>query len=490
MKIPLDSLLLYSEAPIREALNLLDRTGSGFALAIDPVGKLVGVLTDGDIRRSLLRALDLTASISLVMRKNFISLPVTASAETISATFTEQIAFVPLLDTAGCPVDVAFRQGHHRISLVEPWLAGNEEAYLVECVRTGWISSQGRFVGQFESMLTDFHDGVRALAVCNGTMALHLALIALGIGPGDEVIVPDFTFAATASAVIHAGARPVFADVNPETWTLDEASVTRVLTPRTKALIPVHLYGHPCDMDPLMELARSHGLFVVEDCAEAMGACYKGRLVGTFGHASCFSFFGNKTLTTGEGGAVLFAEETHYNKARILRDHGMDPNRRYWHLVVGYNFRMTNLQAALGVAQMERVQDIFSRKQALGQGYLRHLVDVEGLAMPPHALWADPSYWLFTLLVRETSSLTRDELAAQLAQKGIETRPVFFPLHSMPAFAGCGAEGQFPVTERLAAQGLSLPSGAAVDDGDISVVTKAMRDSLAMRRMKIQADGR
>lgn len=474
MKRKLESLLVPAGTRLRETINQLDRAGTGFLLVVDHTGKLTGVLTDGDLRRSLLRGLSLTSSIDSVARSDCVTLPYTASTEAINATLNSRITFVPLLDESGCPVDVAQQHVHHHIPLAQPYLAGNEEIYLMECVRTGWISSQGRFVGLFEKMLSEFHADTPALTVCNGTVALHLALETLGIGPGDEVVVPDFTFAATANAVIHAGASPVFVDVAPETWTMDPVAVERALTPHTKAIIPVHLYGHPCDMDPLLEIARSRDLAVIEDCAEALGARYKGRLVGTFGHAACFSFFGNKTVTTGEGGAVLLAREVDFNRAKMLRDHGMDSKKRYWHQLAGYNYRMTNLQAALGVAQMERVESILASKQALGRRYLDFLKQEKSLVMPPQALWAEPVNWLFTLLVSRESNLTPAEMITRLAQQGIETRPVFFPLHAMPAFKGCCGAGDFPVTEHLAATGLSLPSALTLSDLDVDTVAAAL----------------
>jgi perosamine synthetase len=301
------------------------------------------------------------------------------------------------------------------------------------------------------------------------------------------VIVPDFTFAATASSVRHAAATPVLVDVSEETWTLDLAATERAITPKTRAIIPVHLYGHPCEMAPLMALAQAHGLFVIEDVAEAFGAYANGQLVGTFGDAACFSFYGNKTLTTGEGGMLLTRDAAVAERAALLRDHGMSKERRYWHVEVGFNYRLTNLQAAVGVAQMERVDDVLARKQALAARYGEALAQIAGLELPPSAPWAAPVCWLYTVRVLETLGLARDDLAARLLQRGIETRPTFLPLHRMPAFAEFTGERNFPVTDMLAASGLSLPSAATLDERDVDAVVDAIQGIAEVRRLRVSA---
>jgi perosamine synthetase len=481
-------LVIDRAAPVRKALERLDLTGLGFLIVVDVQGVLVGVVTDGDVRRAMLRGVTLGDAVATAMQSAFVSLPATASSAEINDALSDRVSFVPLVDVDGKPVDYAGHARHRRVPVAEPLLDGNEAEYLLECVRSGWISSQGPFVHAFEQAVAGFHDASFALATSSGTTALHLALVSLGVGAGDEVIVPDLTFAATASAVVHAGATPVLVDVDPTTWTLDPESISAALTGRTRAVIPVHLYGHPAEMRRITDVAESNGLFVVEDVAEAFGARAHGRLVGTYGDVACFSFFGNKTITTGEGGMLLFRDEETYVRARRLRDHGMAPDRRYWHLEPGFNYRLTNLQAAVGAAQMERVESILERKRSLAAQYGERLAAVEGLRLPPNEPWAEPVCWLYTVQVTEELGVTRDELSRRLLANGIETRPAFQPLHRMPAFnLLAGSAGDFPVSDRAADSGLSLPSAATLGGADLDEVAKGIRAIADVRRMHIAA---
>ena len=483
----IQDLLIVQGSPLPAALAALDRTGMGFLFVVDAAGRFRGTVTDGDIRRALLRGVGLEATVDSVMPPQSVTLPVDAAAERIRAALKDNIAFVPLIDQEGRPVDYATQGRNRRVPVMEPLLDGNELTYVQECVTSGWISSRGRFVGEFERAMADFHAMPHALAVSNGTVALHLALVSLGIGPGDEVIVPDLTFAATASAVMHAGATPVFVDVDEATWGMTRATVEPALTSRTRAIIPVHLYGHPCEMTELMALARARGLAVIEDCAEALGARAHGQLVGTFGDAACFSFFGNKTLTTGEGGAILFRDAAVFERAQMLRDHGMSRERRYWHLEPGFNYRLTNLQAAVGVAQFERVESILERKRLLAKQYAEGLQTIEGVILPPRADWADPTCWLYTVRLDERTGLSRDSLAERLLLNGIETRPVFYPLHEMPAYQQHRRPGEFPVTDAISRSGLSLPSSVTLRDQDVAAVIDRIAGILRVRRLALDA---
>jgi perosamine synthetase len=485
--INVDDLVVPASGSLLDALKALDRTGSGFLMAVDESGRMAGVVTDGDVRRALLRGVGNETLLGEVMQRDCLSLPVDTPTPEIRSRIKGRISFIPLVNEEGRPVDYASASRQHRHPVAEPQLAGNESLYVEECVRTGWISSQGRFVKQFEEMVAAFHGVPHALAVSNGTVALHLSLVSLGIGPGDEVIVPDFTFAATANAVIHAGATPVLVDVDPETWVMTPKAVELAITPRTRAIIPVHLYGHPCRMTEICELAKLHKLAVVEDCAESFGARYDGQITGSFGDAGCFSFFGNKTITTGEGGMVLFQNRKLYEHAQCLRDHGMSPQRRYWHEETGYNYRLTNLQAAVGVAQMERIDDIQARKKNLAAEYCRHLEGLEGIAYPPRGERAEPVCWLYTVMIEELLGLTREEVSHRLLSNGIETRPVFHPLHVMPAFQMFAAGGDYPVTVSLSKRGLSLPSATTLNAGDIARIASTIRSITHVRRMTVEA---
>jgi perosamine synthetase len=287
--------------------------------------------------------------------------------------------------------------------------------------------------------------------------------------------------------VVHTGATPVFVDVDADTWTMGASAVANALTSRTRAIIPVHLYGHPCAMNDLMRLAQEKGVAVIEDAAEAWGARVDGRLVGTIGDAGCHSFFGNKTLTTGEGGAVLFRDQATFARAQMLRDHGMSRERRYWHLEAGFNYRLTNLQAAVGVAQLERIDSILAHKRDMAARYSRGLSSVDGVILPPSAPWADPACWLYTIRLSESVGLSRDSLAERLLLNGVETRPVFYPLHAMPAFGRFCRTPDFPVTEMISRTGLSLPSSVTLHDEEVDLVVDRIAAILRVRRMAVDA---
>jgi perosamine synthetase len=362
------------------------------------------------------------------------------------------------------------------LPIYEPLLSGKELEYVSDCIQSGWISSLGKYIGEFERLFAQFCGTRHAVAVSNGTTALHLALAALGIGAGDEVIVPTLTFVATANAVHYTGATPVFVDSDLTTWNIDPAGITAAVTPRTKAIIPVHLYGHPVDMQPVLDLAAQHGLFVIEDAAEAHGAEYRGRRVGSMGHVNAFSFYGNKIITTGEGGMLTTNDDALAERLRFLRDHAMSPDKRYWHTEVGYNYRITNLQAAVGVAQMERIDEFITRKRWIAQVYNDELRSVPGVVLPPEAAWAKSVYWMYSLLFTKEFPLSRDEVSRRLKQQGIDSRPFFYPIHSMPPYQQAGAAApQLPNAAYLSQHGINLPSAVTLTEEDIRRVAAAIR---------------
>ena len=371
------------------------------------------------------------------------------------------------------PLNTASRM----IRVAEPRLGGNESRYVQECIESSWISSLGRFIDLFEERFAEVAGTRHAIATNNGTTALHLALTALGVGPGDEVIVPSFTYVASANAVRYCGAEPVLADVDPRTMAVDPADVEKRITSRTVAIIPVHLYGHPADMTALREIADRHGLAVVEDAAEAHTATWEGRPVGSFGNAGIFSFFGNKVLTTGEGGAVCTNEDALAARLRLLRGQGMDPARRYWFPVVGFNYRMTNVAAAIGCAQLEQLPQFLARRQEIAERYDDLLRDVPGLETP----WTDPRAtrvnWLYTLLLPATfGSADRDRVMELMSEDGIETRPSFHPMHTLPPYL---QEDRFPVATMLGRRGISLPTHVNLEDEDLERVAQRLRHHLS-----------
>jgi perosamine synthetase len=357
------------------------------------------------------------------------------------------------------------------IPIYRPDLGGNVRQYVNECIDTTWISSRGRFVGKFEDAFARRIGVQHAASVCNGTVALHLALVALGIGPGDEVLVPTLTYVASVNAISYTGATPVFVDSVRSTWQMDPEDVRRNITPRTRAIMAVHLYGQACDMDALGEIAREHRLFLVEDCAEAFGTLYAGRHVGTFGDISTFSFFGNKTITTGEGGMVVTNDKTLNERARHFKGQGLAEHREYWHDVVGFNYRMSNIAAAIGLAQLERADEFIAAKRDLAS---RYSLVLTGLPVELHAESPGTvhSYWMVSMLVQQPE--IRNPLRAHLAEAGIETRPVFYPVHTMPMYSR--SYRKHAVAEDLAWRGINLPSWPGLTQAQIERIAQSVRE--------------
>jgi len=365
-----------------------------------------------------------------------------------------------------------------KIPVANADLSGNEEKYVVQAIRSSWISSTGEFVTRFEKEFADLCGSGSAISVSNGTVALHLAMLGLNVRPGDEVIVPALTYIATANAVRYVGAEPVFVDVDPDTWCLDPRQIEGAITHRTKGILPVHLYGHPADMHAINHLAGVHGLWVVEDAAEAHLAKYRGKRVGSLATLGTFSFYGNKVLTCGEGGAVTVTDHQLEVRLRTLRGQGMDPQRQYFFPITGYNFRLTNLACALLCAQLERREEILDRRRAVFARYRTALGGIPGISFQPVADWAEPTPWLFCITVDQGEyGLSRDELADSLLERGIETRPFFRALHKLPPFReeASRRNTHLPVTDRLSEAGLNLPTYNTLRDSDIDFVAEAIR---------------
>lgn len=341
----------------------------------------------------------------------------------------------------------------YKYPVYQPSLKGNEKLYVNDCLDTNWLSWQGKYVKQFENDFAKYIGVEYATGTCNATVALHLALVALGIGHDDEVIVPTFTYVASANAIVYCGAKPVFVDSLPDTWQIDPSDVIKKITPRTKAIMAVHIYGHPCEMDTLQEIAREHDLFLIEDAAEAFGSKYKGKYTGSFGDVSIFSFFGNKTITTGEGGMVVTNNKTIFDRAYLYKGQGLARYREYWHEVVGFNYRMTNIAAAIGLAQLERADELIAKKMQIAQWYNELL---SGLPVTPHHPVGDVvhTYWMYSILTE--SNEEQVELRNFLRDNGVETRPAFHPVHTMPMYSN--NYSQFKVAESLGWRGINLPS--------------------------------
>ena len=458
---------------LRQAMLAIERGGLGAALVVDDDGALATLLTDGDVRRALLSGSGLESPIVGLGTTNAVTAKADVPARELATLFSERIRLIPLLDEQGRVVDVATFDQRTHIPVAQPLLGERELVYVTECVLTGWVSSTGRFVTKFEEMFAKFCEVPYAVSASNGTTALHLAMLGLDIGPGDEVIVPTLSFIASANSVLYTGATPIFVDSEPKTWNMDPEAVARAITPRSKAIMAVHLYGHPADLAALRALCDAHGLYLIEDAAEAHGATFGGKRIGSFGDVAAFSFFGNKIVTTGEGGMLTTRSEELARKMKMLRDHGMSPERRYHHPVLGYNYRMTNLQAALGVAQMERIDEILAAKRRIGREYREGLTDLPGLQLPAELAPAESVYWLFSVLVDPaTSAVDRNGLMALLKQESIDTRPFFGPIHQQPVYA---TGQQLRVAEDASARGISLPSHASLSSAEVARIAATVR---------------
>jgi perosamine synthetase len=358
----------------------------------------------------------------------------------------------------------------YKYPVYQPTLSGNEKKYVVECLDSTWISSKGKFIAKFEEEFSTFLNIKYSASVSNGTVALHVALLALGIGPGDEVIVPSFTYIASVNAIYYTGATPVFVDSDPVTWQMNPEEVKQKITSGTKAIMAVHLYGHPCEMDKLVKICTENNLFLVEDCAEAFGSKFNGNLVGGFGDISTFSFFGNKTITTGEGGMVSTDDKELYEKVFHLKGQGLAKGKEYFHDVIGYNYRMTNICAALGCAQLERADEIISKKRQIADWYKEFLTDLP-LKLHIESENTFHTFWMITIMVDETGH--RDELREYLKQNEIETRPGFFPVHKMPMYIKNNEV--LPVAESLGGRGINLPSYPELTKDDVQFISNTVK---------------
>jgi perosamine synthetase len=347
----------------------------------------------------------------------------------------------------------------------------------MDCLESNWISSAGKYIPAFEEKFAAECECAYGIACANGTIALHLALAALGLEPDDEVILPTFTMIATINAVTYTGARPVLVDAEPCTWNMDIEQVAAKITPRTRVIMPVHIYGHPVDMDPIMEMAEKHDIFVLEDAAEAHGAEYKGRRAGGLGHAGAFSFYANKIITTGEGGMITTNDKTLAELTRNLRDHAFSVERHFWHKYVGFNYRMTNLQAAIGLAQTEQIAKFIEKRRRNAALYTSLLKDIPGLVTPPEADGIKSVFWMYSVLVQDEFGMSRDQLRAYLAAHGIETRTFFIPMHLQPIYYEQFKGQHYPVSEMLCKRGFYLPSASSLTPAQIHHIVDIIREA-------------
>ena len=366
------------------------------------------------------------------------------------------------------------------IPVNEPYVGENEIAYVMDCLQTGWISSEGKYISEFENKWAVYCGMKYGVAVSNGTVALEIAVTALNLQSGDEVILPSFTIISCAQAITRNKGIPVLVDCDPETWCMDVTQVEAKITPHTRAIMPVHIYGHPVDMDPLRKLAQEHKLMIIEDAAEAHGGEYKGRKCGGLGDISIFSFYANKIVTTGEGGMVLTNDEKQAEHLRSLRNLCFRKERRFYHTELGNNYRLTNIQAAIGVAQIERIEESVQKKRWMAGMYNNQLSDIKGLSLPVERPWAKNVYWMYGIVIDPAFGIDAAEFARRLAEKGVMTRPFFLGMHEQPVFHEMGLfkDEHYPITEYIARQGLYLPSGMTITEAQIDQVCNAVRKIL------------
>lgn len=352
-----------------------------------------------------------------------------------------------------------------KIPIYQPTLIGNEKKYVIDCLDTNWISSKGAYINRFEEAFAIYLEAKHAVGVCNGTVALHLAMLALGIGKGDEVITPTLTYVASVNAISYVGAAPVFCDSEESGWQINPDLIEAKINSNTKAILVVHLYGQSTNMAKIMSLAKKHNLFVIEDCAEAIGTEFNGQKVGTFGDIATFSFFGNKTITTGEGGMVVTNDETLAERCKHFKGQGLAFHREYWHDVIGYNFRMTNIEAAIGLAQLENIDFFINEKQRVANTYIENL-DLSKFEYQRKTEFSFHSYWMFSILVKDRSK--RDLYRSHLKGNGVETRPLFYPVHTMPMYSV--KYEKFTVAEDLGWRGINLPSYPTLKNEEIGEI--------------------
>lgn len=445
---------------LKEVLQYINHEPAGIAFITDDNQKLCGVLTDGDFRRILLAGAALEDTIPSQNLKNFTSAEEGESIEELIKKTNKIVRIIPILNKKGYITDY-FRYEHktHITPVAEPSLKGNEFKYLSDAFLSTWISSKGKYIDKFESEFANYIGTKHGVTTSNGTTALHLALKALKIGRGDEVIVPDLTFAATINCVLHAEATPVIVDVNKDFWTICPDEIEKAITPKTKAIIPVHIYGQPAEMDKIMAIAKKNNLYVVEDCAESHGASFNSQTTGTFGDISCYSFFGNKIITTGEGGMCLTNNPHLDERMRMLRDHGMSKTKRYWHDEVGFNYRITNLQAAIGVAQLEKIEQILLEREAIEKKYMNILAQI------PFIEWQKTNdarrqkvVWLVAAIINEGK---RDEFIKLLRDNLIDVRPFFYSLGEMDIYKKYLFSNKNSL--EISKKGINLPTIAQVN---------------------------
>ena len=468
-------ILIPITGNIQDAMISINNSGRGICFVTKKTkNEIIGVLTDGDIRRLLLQGFNKKSKLEEINFKSYEFLKEGYSNTEAQKKLTNY-RILPVLNNLNEVTDFVSSDRIRKIPLINTSFKGKELEYLTDCIETGWVSSIGSYVSHFEKKFSEYVDVSHALCVSSGTTGLQIALRTLGIGEGDEVIIPNLTFAATINAVLHVGARPILVDIDKATFCLDSKIVKKFITKKTKCILLVHLYGNSCDLDNFYNLRDEYNLKIIEDCAEALGTKFMDYHVGKYADASVYSFFGNKLITTGEGGMVCFNNKKYFELAKILISHGMNPIKKYWHDEVGYNFRMTNIQAALGLAQLEQIDSFLYNKKLIGDKYTYFLKDEKRIKIQKINPKIKSSYWLFVIILNENFIIFRDKIMKMLLYEGIETRPVFYPLHEMKPYKQYSSN-EILNTTKISYGGICLPTGIGMKTENIKYICKKLSD--------------
>jgi perosamine synthetase len=464
----MNNIIINKSHSLKNALILINKNKLGVCIVVNDEKKLFGILTDGDIRRALIKKnINLNTKIEIICNKKVKFLFIQSSNNEIQSILSDKIKIIPLINKQKKVIDFATNQKFRNIPISEPYLSSQEFINVKKCLESNWISSKGMFVTKFEQDFSKFL-GRPSITVSNGTTGLELALKTLNLKKDSEVILPVLTFAATCNAIINSNLKPVFVDIYRESLTIDISQIEKKISRKTKAIIAVHLYGFPCNMKELRRICKKYKLFLIEDCAEAIGSELNRKKIGTFSDISVFSFFGNKTITTGEGGMVCFSNKKHLGRAKILRDHGMSLEKKYWHDLVGNNYRLTNLQAALGCAQLKKLQKIVKKKISIALKYELNFKKIKSIKYIKIQKKIKNSFWLYPIYIKNLGSYKkRDQFLEAMLQHGVEGRCLFYPLSEMKIYKKFTNKEKFPVASEVAKNSIVLPTSYQLTKGDI-----------------------
>lgn len=468
------NVIVHKSDTLKLALKKIGKNTLGSCIIVENKDKLFGILSDGDIRRLIIKKIPLNSKVGNFCNRKVKSLSINSNNFEIQKNLNKKIKLIPLVNSTNKVIDYATIAKYRKIPISEPYFFGEEFYNVKECFDTNWISSRGKFVLKFEEAFFKFLKK-KSLSVSSGTTGLELALKSLNLPKNSEVIMPVLTFASPANAIINSNLRPVFVDINKDDFTIDADQIEKKITKKTKVLLIVHLYGYPCNIKKIKKICNKHNLSLIEDCAEAIGSKIDGFKIGTFSDISIFSFFGNKTITTGEGGMVCFKSEKIYNRAKILRDHGMSPKKRYWHEKVGNNYRLTNLQAAIGCAQIKKLDKIVKKKIKIAKYFNKYFKKFKNIKFVPIKKNIINSYWLYPIYLENVKNFReRDFFLKKLLEKGIEGRNFFYPLSMMPIYKKFAKKDKFPVAKYVSEKGICLPTSYSLNLSDVKRISEAV----------------